>query len=101
MNTGAIRWARPKVQHAIGTSAGFRSRDVLLIGDLTGTIQGYRTSDGTTVASFKAPGSVAASLNVVGDTLFVGMGVPAAFGGDPNGNGVVAYRPSRSHHRKD
>jgi len=94
MNTGAIRWARPKVQHAIGSNAGFRSRDVLLIGDATGTIQGYRTSDGSTVASFTAPGPVAASLNVVGDTLFVGTGLPAAFGGGPNGNGLVAYRPS-------
>jgi polyvinyl alcohol dehydrogenase (cytochrome) len=89
--TGQRVWWHDKPQPAKGTNAGYLANDVYIDGSLTGDIKAYRASDGKVLAHFKAPGAVASSLNVRGDTLFFGGGVPKAFGGQPEGNGMFAY----------
>lgn len=91
--TGESGWSKPATQPAVGTGAGFLSSDVYLMGSLDGTIQAYDAADGSILSTFTAPGSVASSLAVAGDTLYVGVGAPSAFGGTGE-RGLVAYRPA-------
>ena len=88
---GRVLWFVDKAQPAIGTAAGVLTNDVYLVGSLDGTLSAYATTGGKQVWSTKAPGSVASSLAVGGNTLFVGTGIPKMFGGLASGNGVSAY----------
>jgi polyvinyl alcohol dehydrogenase (cytochrome) len=89
--TGKTLWSVPKAQPAIGQSGGFLSNDVYFVGSLDGTIKAYRAADGQVLMTVQAPGPIASSLFVQGDTLIFGTGVPAAFGGKQGGSGVSAY----------
>lgn len=68
------------------------ANDVHLLGSLDGTIQGYRADDGEVVASFRVPTAVSSSLQVHGESLYVGTGVPQQFGGGAGTNGLYAFR---------
>ncbi len=89
--TGQNVWSAEKAQPAVGWAAGFLSNDVYFVGSLDGTIKGYRANDGQPVFETKAAAPVGAPLVVVGNTLFVGGGVPKAVGGTQPGSGVWAY----------
>ena len=80
--TVKMLWRVPNAQPAIGQSGGFLANDVYFAGSLDDTVKGYRAADGQVLMTIKAPGSVASSLFVQGDTLLVGTGVPATFGRD-------------------
>jgi polyvinyl alcohol dehydrogenase (cytochrome) len=89
---GSVIWADESVQPAMGTSAGFLAKDVYFVGSLDGTINAYGASDGKVLWSAQTPSSVSSSLNVVGNTLYVGVGVPGVFGGDPaDPNGLYTF----------
>src|SRR5207237_321571 len=93
--SGKTLWSVPNAQPAIGQSGGFLAGDVYFVGSLDGTIQGYRAADGQVMMTLKAPGSVASSLFVQGDSLLVGTGVPAAFGGTGT-SGISVYTISNT-----
>ncbi len=89
--TGKNVWSVENAQPAIGWAAGFLSNDVFFVGSLDGTVKGYRASDGKVVFSTKVPAPVGAPLVVVGNTLFVGGGVPQENGGANSNSGVFTY----------
>jgi len=89
--TGKPQWVIPKAQAASLRSPGFLSNDVYLVGSLDGKIRAYRTSDGQQMWTSLMHGSIGSGLNVVGDSVFFGTGVPKLFGGNEQGNGVVGY----------
>jgi len=90
--TGRDLWFYPNAQPAGGTSGGFLSNDVFFVGSLEGTIHAYHASTGDVLWRGRVPGSVASSITVVNDMLYVGTGVPRTFGGDAQPNGVFAFR---------
>ncbi len=89
--TGDYIWVKDKVQPAAIPAAGFLANDVYFVGSLDGTIKAYGAADGETLWSGKAPAAVASPLNVIGDTLFMGVGVPKMFGGTAKTNGMMAF----------
>lgn len=93
--TGRRLWSQPKSQPAVGWSGGYLAAHVFFVGSLDGTIKGYDADDGTIVTTVKTPGAVGSALLVEGNTLFVGAGVPPAFGGGPGTNGLFAFSPTR------
>lgn len=90
--TGLNLWFHDKAQPAGGTAAGFLMNDVYFVGSLEGTIHGYDASTGEILWRTQVPGAVASSINVFNDSLYVGIGVPRIFGGEPNSRGVIAFR---------
>ena len=92
--TGQTLWYVDKAQPAIGSSGGFLANDVFFVGSLDGTLQGYAADDGNVVWQYTLPSAVGSSLVVANDTLYVGAGVPKAFGGGEGTNGVFAFRPT-------
>lgn len=94
--TGDNLWTQDKAQPANGASSGFLADGVYFVGSLDGTLQGYRASDGKVLWTEKAPGAIASSLNVAGDFLLAGIGVPKSFAGsESSAHGVIAYKPSK------
>ncbi len=89
--SGKTLWFKNKAQPAAIPAAGMLANDVYFVGSLDGTINAYRASDGKQLWSTRYGGAIATPLNVVGNTLFFGTGVPKMFGGQPGGNGMVAY----------
>ena len=89
--TGETLWYKDGAQPAGIPAASMLANDVLFVGSLDGTLKGYNAADGSELWSAKYGGAVATPLNVVGNTLYFGTGVPERFGGQPGGNGVVAY----------
>lgn len=90
--TGHNLWFYDRAQPAGGAGAGFLINDVYFVGSLDGTLHGYNASTGELVWETLAPGAISSSVNVVNDTLYVGIGIPRVFGGDPNAKGVLAYK---------
>jgi polyvinyl alcohol dehydrogenase (cytochrome) len=97
---GSVIWAQENVQPAMGGSAGFLANGVYFVGSVGGTINAYRASDGAILWTGHAPGSVASPLNVSGNILFAGLGVPAAFGGNPT-SGLYTYSIGHQGRGKD
>jgi polyvinyl alcohol dehydrogenase (cytochrome) len=89
--TGENLWFNDKAQPAAIPAAGMLANDVYFVGSLDGTLGAYSASDGKQLWSTQYGGAIATPLNVVGNTLFFGTGVPKMFGGQPGGNGMVAY----------
>ncbi len=89
--TGKNLWFHDKAQPAAIPAASMLANDVYFVGSLDGTIGAYSASDGEQLWSTQYGGTIATPLNVVGNTLFFGTGVPKMFGGQPGGNGMVAY----------
>jgi polyvinyl alcohol dehydrogenase (cytochrome) len=89
--TGKPLWVIPNAQPAALRSPGFLANDVYLVGSLDGKVRAYRTSDGQQLWTSMLHGSVGSGINVVGDSVFFGAGVPKLFGGNEQGNGVIAY----------
>lgn len=92
--TGERLWSNPQSQPAVGWAGGYLSGDVFFVGSLDGTIKAYDTDDGNVLTMLRAPGAVSSALLVEGDTLYVGIGVPPAFGGGFRTNGMVAFSPT-------
>lgn len=93
--TGKYLWVKPNAQPAGINSAGFLANDVYFVASSTGEIHAYRTSDGKNLWTNKLIPSIGASLNVVGDTLYIGVGLPKPFGTGENSHGVFAYSVGR------
>lgn len=89
--TGDYIWVKDKVHLAAIPAAGFLANDVYFVGSLDGTIKAYGAEDGKTLWRGQAPAAVASPLNVIGNTLFFGVGIPKAFGGTAKQNGMMAF----------
>lgn len=98
--TGRDLWLHPKAQPAGGTAGGFLSNDLFFVGSLDGTIHAYDAANGDVLWRGQVPGSVASSITVVDDMLYVGTGVPRTFGGDAKANGVLAFRLAQSESKE-
>ena len=90
--TGRNLWLYDRAQPAGGAGAGFLINDVYFVGSLDGTVNAYNASTGEIVWRTQVPGAAASSINVDGDSVYLGIGVPRVFGGDPNSRGVIAFR---------
>ncbi|HXE53067.1 MAG TPA: PQQ-binding-like beta-propeller repeat protein, partial [Tepidisphaeraceae bacterium] len=90
--TGRIVWQKPNSQPAGGWSDGMLANDLYFVGSLDGTLQAYRASDGQVMWTGRVPdASVASSINVAGNALFVGAGLPKTFDGISDSRGVYCF----------
>ena len=89
--TGKTLWFKDKAQPAAIPAASMLANDVYFAGSIDGTIGAYSISDGEQLWSTKYQDAIATPLNVVGNTLFFGTGIPERFGGQPGNAGMVAY----------
>ncbi len=89
--TGATLWFKNQAQPAGIPAASMLANDVYFVGSIDGTLKGYSAADGSELWSTTYQDAVATPLNVVGNTLFFGTGIPERFGGQSGSNGMVAY----------
>lgn len=90
--TGHNLWLYDRAQPAGGAAAGFLINDVYFVGSLDGTLQAYNASTGEMLYRILLPGTIASSISVYADMIYVGIGVPSVFGGDPDARGVIALK---------